>query len=159
MAPRTALIALLLAAPALAGCGAEENPRLLSQADADALLQRIDEAEAAVSDGRCNAARTALNEAADQVDALPERTSDGLRRNLADWLSHARGEVSDACEEEPDDTPTPEPTATETPEETATPEETPSPEPTPTATPEETPTETPPEDNTGGTSPDTGGAG
>jgi outer membrane biosynthesis protein TonB len=145
---------LLLSLMLLAGCGAKENPRLLERSDADALLARVDEARTAVADDRCGDARQALRDASEQVQALPDEVSVGLRRNLEAWLSQARQGISGACEEQATETPTPEPTDTPTPEQTDTPTPEPTDTPTPTPTPTAAPTLTPPPDNgTGGASP------
>ena len=149
------LLPLLLA---LAGCGAKENRALLTQADADALLARVDEAQEAVSDDDCDEARRALRDASDQVEALDEEVSTRLRDNLQEWIAQARGGIGDACEDEPEETPTPE--ETETPEPTPTPTEEPTEEPTqePTATPTAEPTENP-GNGTGGSGAEEGAGG
>ena len=101
----------LVAVLGLSGCGAKENPALLTAGDAETLLARFDEAEEAVADGECNDARRALADAGRQVARLPERTSARLRRQLTEFVDHLEGEVADACEpKEEEKTPTPEPT-------------------------------------------------
>jgi outer membrane biosynthesis protein TonB len=126
-----ALISLLLLP--LAGCGSE-NPRMIPEADATALLATVDDVEQAVADGECVDAAGLVAEAKNQVSELDNDVARSLRRNLRDWLDHIEGRLDDDCKE-------PEPSPTETPEETETP--TPTPTPTETATPTPTPTETP----------------
>src|SRR5918997_1378492 len=137
---RSLLLAAVLSALVLAGCGSE-NDALIPPEDADTLSTLVGDAGASASAGDCDAARRSVREAERQLDALPRQTSRRLKANLRDWLEHLDGKIADDCEAEPEETPTPTatPEATETP--TPEPTETPTPEPTETPTPE--PTETP----------------
>src|SRR3712207_2678721 len=109
MAPRrcSSLAALCLLVLLLAGCGGEENPRRLEQADADALIATIDEIRGSVEAGDCRDARDQVRVAEEQVTELPRETGDGLRRNLGDWLDQVDRRVRRDCEEDPEETPTP----------------------------------------------------
>jgi hypothetical protein len=138
--------ALLLVAPALllAGCG-QDDPGLIPQDRAQALVETVDQIESSCSNEDRIEAQTALDEAAAQVNELPRSVDDELQRNLRQWLRHIERRLDRDCEPQAEETPaptetaTPEATETPTPTETATPE--PTETPTPTATPE--PTETP----------------
>ena len=133
---------LLLAALALAGCGSSSNA-LLTDRQAQSMLDRVDEAEQAIRDQRCVDAREAAQAGANDARELQRRVDDELQANLVDWFEHLGDRVRQECEreEEPDETPTAEPTPTETATAEPTPTETATPEPTPTetATPEPTP--------------------
>jgi len=145
------LIGLVLAALVLAGCG-NQNPHLLSQADADRLSKTTDEVSQLVSDHDCAGARKAVQDAQNQVTELPRSTSQRLRQNLSDWYDHLVQRVGADCTEA-EQTPTATPSATETATETPRPTETPTKTATPTATPTETatPTNTPTVEPGGGT--------
>jgi hypothetical protein len=152
---RFPLLAAGLCALVLAGCGSE-NPALIPQEDADQLTDLVSAAGDASAAGDCDRARQAVREAERQLSALPRRTSDQLKQNLADWLDYLDGRIARECEEpEPEKTATPAPTETQTaaPTPTPTPTETPSPTPTPTPTETATPAPTATED------PGTGGSG
>ena len=145
---RSLLIAAGLSALVAAGCGSE-NDALIPQQDADTLSTLVADAGSASDAGDCDAAKRAVREAEQQLDALPRKTSRKLKANLRDWLDHLSSEIADECKAEPEETPTP--TATPTPTETPTPTPTETPTPTPTETPTPTPTPTPTVDpGTGG---------
>jgi hypothetical protein len=145
---RSLLIAAGLSALVAAGCGSE-NDTLIPQQDADTLSTLVADAGSASDAGDCDAAKRAVREAEQQLDALPRKTSRKLKANLRDWLDHLDGEIADECKAEPEETPTP--TATPTPTETPTPTPTETPTPTPTETPTPTATPTPTVDpGTGG---------
>jgi hypothetical protein len=140
-----ALLALALAFPALAaGCG-QDDPGLIPEDRAQALVETVDQIESACSDEDAVAARNALDEATAQVNELPREVDDQLQDNMRQWLRQIERRLDNDCEAEPE--PTAEPTETPTATETATPEptETPTAEPTetPTATETPAPTETP----------------
>src|SRR5829696_3514775 len=141
---RCLLLAVLLSA-FLAGCGAQ-NDALIPQDDADRLSGLVADAGSASDDGDCDAARRRVNEAEQQLSALPSGTEKALKQNLRKWLSHLDDQIADQCDPKPEKTATPEPTEapTETPTATATPT------PTPTATPTPTPTPAPTESGSGG---------
>jgi cell division septation protein DedD len=151
---RSLLVAAALSALVLAGCGSE-NDALIPPGDADTLSALVADAGAASDAGECDAARRAVREAGQQIDALPRQTSRRLKANLRDWLQHLDGKIADECDAQPEATATPSatPEATETP--TPEPTETPTPEPTETPTPEPTATPTP----TVTVDPGTGGGG
>jgi outer membrane biosynthesis protein TonB len=143
-----ALLALALACAALAaGCG-QDNPRLIPEDRATALVDTVDQIESACSDEDVIAAQQQVDEARAQVTELPRQVDPQLKENLLQWLEQIERRLDRDCEAKPEETPTE--TATPEPTETATPEptETATPEPTETATPEPTetpaPTETPP---------------
>jgi outer membrane biosynthesis protein TonB len=150
---RYPLLAIWLGALALAGCG-DENRALIPQDQADQLLALVDEAGSASASGECAAARSSVRKAEAELNELPQRTSEDLKQNVADWLAHLDREIEAECgqeEEEPEETPTATPTETATP--TPTPTETPTPTPTPTPTATPVPTEVPtvsPDPGTGG---------
>jgi outer membrane biosynthesis protein TonB len=139
MVARTLLA--LLAALALVGCGSD-NPALIPEDDAQQLLARVGELESQVQAGDCEAARQTAAGLSDDVDALPERVSNRLERNLGAWVEQVQGRLEEDCEPA-EASPTPTPEATETPTPTPEPTETPTETPTPTPEPTETPTETP----------------
>jgi hypothetical protein len=168
---RSLLLVAGLSALLFAGCGSE-NDALIPPEDADTLSQLVADAGQAFDAGECDAARRAVRDAEQQLDALPRKTSKKLKSNLREWLEHLDGKIAEDCSAEEEETPTatPEATETATPEatETATPEatETPTPSPTPTTTPEPTTTVDPgtggegiPEEppGTGGVSPEEDG--
>jgi len=140
MAYRSPLLAALLGALVLAGCGSE-NEALIPQNKADQLSTLVADAGRASAAGDCEAARRAVRDAEQQVGALPRRTDRELRANLREWLEHLDSQVADECEATPEETPTATPAPTETP--TETPEDTATPTPTPTPTETPAPTETP----------------
>ena len=135
MAYRSPLLAALLGALVLAGCGSE-NEALIPQNKADQLSSLVADAGQASAAGECEAARRAVRTAEQQVGALPRGTDRELRANLREWLDDLDSRIADECSAEPEVTPTPEATETATPEAT----ETATPEPTETATPEPTAT-------------------
>jgi outer membrane biosynthesis protein TonB len=140
-----ALLAPALAAAALAaGCG-QDNPRLIPEDRAQALVDTVDQIETACSDEDLIAVKQQVDEARAQITELPRQVDQRLKKNMQEWLDQIERRMDRDCEPQPEETATPEPTETATPEptETATPEptETATPEPTETATPE--PTETP----------------
>lgn len=138
---RTLLLASVAVTAALAGCGSE-NPRLIPEERAQRLTASVERAGRASARGDCDGAQRAVTDARTQVQALPQRVDDRLRRNLGDWLGHVSERIPEDCEPA-DATPTPTPTSTVPPEVTATPTPTVAPTETPTPEPEETPTPTP----------------
>jgi cell division septation protein DedD len=140
---------ILLVAPALllAGCG-QDDPGLIPENRAQALVETVDRIEASCSDEDAVAAQQEVDEARAQVNELPRGVDRQLKQNLQEWLDRIERRLDSDCEPEPEESPTPTPTPTPEPTETPTPEptETPTPEPTetPTAEPTAEPTETPP---------------
>ena len=102
---RRAIFCVLLAALLLAGCG-QSNPALIPQSDADDLANTVDAVPGAVRSGDCEAARETVQQARGQVNDLPARVSDRLKRNLRQWLNHLDQEVVDTCEPATEETPT-----------------------------------------------------
>jgi hypothetical protein len=142
---RRGLLALALAAAGLtAGCG-QDDPGLIPEDRATALVETVDQIRAACDDEDVAAARTAHDEATAQVNELPRRVDEQLRQNLQDWLAQIERRLDRDCEEQAAETPTPTPTETETPTPTPTVTETPTPTPTVTETPTPTPTAEPTE--------------
>jgi outer membrane biosynthesis protein TonB len=141
-------LALALAAAALAaGCG-QDNPRLIPEDRAQALVDIVDQIETACADQDVQAAQAAVDEANAQVSELPRRVDDALQGNMRDWLRQIERRLDRDCkpkeaEKTPSPTETPAPTETPTPTPTPTPTETPTPTATPTATETPAPTATP----------------
>src|SRR5215213_1114327 len=106
------LLAVLLGAAALAGCG-QANRKLIPQDRADALTAAVDRVGQACANGNEATARAAATDAAQQVAELPARVDRRLRRNLTQWVSHVEGRIARDCAAE--ETATPSPTETETP--------------------------------------------
>jgi hypothetical protein len=134
---RSLVLGLALAALLLSGCG-RENPRLIDQQRAEALIATVEDIGSRTEAEDCDGARSAVREAKGQVTELPSRVDSKLKDNLIEWLDHLDEEVPKDCQPEPEETPTATPTVEEeTPTPTPTPtveEETPTPTPTPTAT-------------------------
>jgi hypothetical protein len=154
-----ATLALALAGAALAaGCG-QDNPRLIPEDRAQALVETVDSIETACSDEDVIAAQREVDEARAQITELPQRVDGRLKENMQKWLEQIERRLERDCEPAPEETPTPTETATPEPTETPTPTETATPEPTetPTATETPVPTETPTEG--GATAPDENGEG
>ena len=142
---RRGLLALALAAAALAaGCG-QDDPGLIPEDRATALVETVDQIQSACDGNDLAAARSAHDEATAQVNELPRRVDDQLRQNMQEWLAQIERRLDRDCEEDPEETPTPTPTATETPTPTPTATETPTPTPTATETPTPTATVAPTE--------------
>jgi hypothetical protein len=136
---RSPLLAAVLGALALAGCGSGDDAALIPQADADQLTALVSEAGDAASAGECDRARRAVSEAEAELSGLPRRTDRELKQNLREWLEHLDKRIAEECEApEPEETATPEPTAAPTETPTPTPTPTPTETPEPTATPEPT---------------------
>jgi TolA-binding protein len=148
--PVLRLCAMLVLAPALlvAGCG-QDDPGLIPEDRAQALVATVDQVESACADQDVIAAQQQIDEARAQINELPRQVDAQLKENMQEWLEQIERRVDRDCEAEPEETATatPEPTETATPEptETATPE----PTETPTATETPVPTETPTDDGTG----------
>jgi hypothetical protein len=140
------LCPVLLGALALAGCGGSSSG-LLTDQQAQNLLDEVDAVEQALSDQKCVDARQAAQAGERRARALPKRVDDELKRNLVEWFEHVEQRVQDECER-----PEPEPTAEPTVEPTVEPTEEPTAEPT--AEPTEEPTATPTPDTGGNQSPD-----
>jgi outer membrane biosynthesis protein TonB len=145
---------LLPLAPVLllvAGCG-QDDPGLIPEDRAQALVQTVDQIESACSGEDPIEARRLADEASAQVNELPRSVDDELQRNLRQWVRQVSRRIDSDCEAQPEETPTATETATPEPTETATPEptETATPEPTETPTPEPTETPTATETPTGG---------
>jgi cell division septation protein DedD len=158
-----ALLALMPALAVLAaGCG-QDDPSLIPEDRAAALVETVDQIESACADQDAIKTQRQVDEARSQITELPRRVDDGLKQNMQDWLDRIERRIDSDCEpEEPEETATPEATETAVPTETATPEptETATPEPTETAAPTETaspePTETPGTDEGGVPAPEDG---
>jgi cell division septation protein DedD len=157
-----ALLALMPALAVLAaGCG-QDDPSLIPEDRATALVETVDQIESACADQDAIKTQRQVDEARSQITELPRRVDDGLKQNMQDWLDRIERRIDSDCEPEPEETVTPEATETAVPTETATPEptETATPEPTETAAPTETatpePTETPGTDEGGVPAPEDG---
>jgi outer membrane biosynthesis protein TonB len=153
---RRAMLAPALAAAALlAGCG-QTNTALIPDDRAQSLQDVLDQVETACTDGDPVAAQRAVDDLSAQVNELPRKVDNRLKRNMRDWVEQVERRLDRDCEPTEEATPSPTPTETETPEPTETPTATETPEPTetPTATETPEPTETP----VPTTTPDSGGA-
>jgi hypothetical protein len=138
----------LIAALALSGCG-QQNPKLIPQLNANALSATADRIAAACTAGNRAEAEAAVVAARQQIDALPRKVDNRLRRRLTSWARHIEARIPQDCKKQETatptptstpNTPTPTPTETPTPTPTSTPTPTPTPTPTATATPTSTPT-------------------
>ena len=155
--------ALLALVPALAvlaaGCG-QDDPSLIPENRATALVETVDQIESACADEDAIAAQRQVDEARSQITELPRRVDEKLKQNMQDWLDRIERRIDNDCEAAPEETATPEPTETPAPTETPTPTptETPTPTPTPTPTATETPapTETPGTEEGGAPAPEDG---
>ena len=158
---RLALLALPIV---VAACG-QTNPDLIPQSNASALQRTADRIGTACSNGDRTEARAAVQDARQQIDALPRAVDSGLKTNLNDWIDQISSRLSDDCKgeatptptETPTESPTETPTATSTSTPTSTPTPTETPTPTDTATPSPTPTDTSTPDTGGGTTAPAGG--
>ena len=164
MTVRFALIAGVVAACALAGCGSDggtDPSRFLPRGDAAALESLVRRANSASERGDCDAASTAVQDARARLDGVPATVSKRLTRNIDEWLVYLGERIGEECgqqEEDPSPTASPTEEPTETPDKTTeesptpspTPDETETPTPSPTTSPEPTPSPT--------TTPDPGGA-
>lgn len=149
---RISLLALALAA-LLAGCGGDDGE--IPEEDANVLLERLNEVEGAVAEGRCEGAQESADllvaQVSDSEESLvPRRVDEDVREALQAAALRLSELVAEQCTE-PLDTEEP-------PEEPAEPPEPPATEP------EETTEEPPPEDEgdddgsgQGGTPPGQGG--
>src|SRR3954470_1104927 len=132
----------------LAGCG-RTNPALIPQSNADALQQTADRIAAACSSEDRSEARAQIQNAEQEIQALPRAVDDKLVANLEDWVNHIQSRIGTDCRAEATPTPTATATETGTPPEppteaaTATPTETATPTATATATPTATATAAP----------------
>ncbi|MFM9140238.1 MAG: hypothetical protein ACKOTH_06800, partial [Solirubrobacterales bacterium] len=86
--PVTALLAALVAAGALAGCGGSGSPKLIPADSADALDGSIQEVADATAAGDCGAAESALATAEDQLASLPRSVDTQLKERIAERLLH-----------------------------------------------------------------------
>jgi cell division septation protein DedD len=129
----------LLAAFALAGCGAQ-NPHLIPQTRAAALTATVDKIGSACSSGNRAGAEAAVVLARQEIEALPASLDSRLRSRLSQWVRHIDNRLGHDCKKQATETPTPSQTPTPTPTPSAT--KTPTPTPTESATPTPTPTAT-----------------
>jgi hypothetical protein len=155
---RSPLLAAVLGALALGGCGSDDAA-LIPQGDAEQLSALVAKAGEQSAAGECERARSAVAEARARLGGLPRKTDAQLKANLEDWLEHLDKRIASDCEApKPERTTTPTPTPTPTPKETPaapTPTPTPSATSTPVPTPTATSTVAPPEEpqGTGGVPP------
>lgn len=158
--PVTALLAAILAAGALAGCGGSGSPKLIPAGSAEALDGSIQEVADATAAGDCGAAERALATAEDQLASLPRSVDTQLKERIGEGLQQLEATVPAQCREAKPKTTTTEPTTTEpttTTTEPTTTETTTTTTRTTTTTTPTTPTTTP--DNGGITPGGSGGAG
>ena len=155
----TALLAAIVAAGALAGCGGSGSPKLIPADSAEALDGAIQEVADATAAGDCGAAGSALATAENQLAALPRAVDTQLKERIAEGLQQLEATVPAQCREakpKTTQTTTTEPTTTTTTTEPTTETTTTTTRTTTTTTPT-TPTTTP--DNGGITPGGSGGAG
>ena len=74
-------------------------------------MSLVQDAGSASQSGDCDAARESVQQAQLQLDALPRRTDQALKQNIADWLDHLDQEIEQNCGKDEDETPTPTPSA------------------------------------------------
>jgi cell division septation protein DedD len=162
------LLALILGigAATLVACG--QSNGLLSSGDARQIKGDVDGAGRAVDDGNCTKAANAVDNARQDVNALPRTTDGRIVRRLNRGLDALSRQAADACaqtatqettpaESVPTDTTTTDTTTTDTTTDTTTTTTTTPPTDTTTTPPTDT-TPTPPTD-TAPTTPTTGGTG
>jgi outer membrane biosynthesis protein TonB len=126
----------------VSACGSSDKG-LLKGNQAVSLNEFVDNAEQAVSNGRCGNAAREAQAGADRVQQM-ENLDPKLQRNLIDGFNHLADEAATGCEsDKPEKTPTP--TPTEEPTETPTEEPTEAPTEAPTEVPTEVPTDVPTE--------------
>src|SRR3954451_22569118 len=123
---------LVVLAAVVGGCG-ESNPKLIPQANADALTQSADKVQAACDDHDTTVARRELRNLEREIDALPRKVDSQLRENLQAWADQVQKRITRDCREEETPTPTPTPTETEAPTQTPAPTQTATEAPTRTA--------------------------
>lgn len=155
----TALLAAIVVAGALAGCGGSGSPKLIPADSAEALDGSIQEVADATASGDCGAAESALATAENQLAALPRSVDTQLKERIAEGLQQLEATVPAQCREakpKTTQTTTTEPTTTTTTTEPTTETTTTTTRTTTTTTPT-TPTTTP--DNGGITPGGSGGAG
>ena len=155
----TALLAAIVAAGALAGCGGSGSPKLIPADSAEALDGSIQEVADATAAGDCGAAESALATAENQLAALPRAVDTQLKERIAEGLQQLEATVPAQCREakpKTTETTTTEPTTTTTTTEPTTETTTTTTRTTTTTTPTTPPT-TP--DNGGITPGGSGGAG
>jgi hypothetical protein len=136
--PPALLVALALGASSagLLACGESENPSLIASSRADQLSAALDDVQATVEAGNCEATQQALTRLEQRIGELPSRTDQALVNRLEDGAQNLRERAQTECFENQTET---------TPTETVPPETT---ETTPTETTETTPTETTPTETT-----------
>ncbi len=155
----TALLAAIVAAGALSGCGGSGSPKLIPADSAEALDGSIQQVADATAAGDCGAAESALATAENQLASLPRSVDTQLKERISEGLQQLEATVPAQCREaKPKTTPTTttEPTTTTTTTEPTTQTTTTTTRTTTTTTPT-TPTTTP--DNGGITPGGSGGAG
>ena len=113
-----ALLLVLLSAFAVA-CG-QDGSTLLSSSRAESLQRDLDAVDAAVSAGRCQRAREALDDLDATVDGIPGEVDRSLRQRLRDGVERLAQQVPEDCKDNQPE----EPTETETVPEETIPEET-----------------------------------
>src|SRR5688572_208864 len=141
--PHAALAAVLLMLGAcllIAGCGEEgSNPELLSEKTANALLDDLEEAEAAFEDDDCAKMQRRLDKVLERINDLGGPISKPLKLNLREGartlMDTAEAECGEATEPAPEPEPEPEPAPAPEPE---TPEQQPDSEDEEEPTPDET---------------------
>ncbi len=156
----TALLAAILAAGALAGCGGSSSPKLIPADSAEALDGSIQEVADATAAGDCGAAESALATAENQLAALPRSVDTQLKERISEGLQQLEATVPAQCREakpKTTQTTTTEPTTTTTTTEPTTTRTTTTTTRTTTTTTPTTPTTTP--DNGGITPGGSGGSG
>lgn len=95
----TALLAAIVAAGALAGCGGSGSPKLIPADSAEALDGSIQEVADATAAGDCGAAESALATAENQLAALPRAVDTQLKERIAEGLQQLEATVPAQCRE------------------------------------------------------------
>lgn len=94
-----ALVAVVAAGLAVAGCGGSGSPRLIPADSAEALDGSIQEVADATAAGDCAKAESALRTAEDQLAALPRRVDTSLKERIGEGLAQLDATVPAQCRE------------------------------------------------------------
>lgn len=111
---RFGAMAALACALALAACGGESDERPIPQGDGDAILAQLEEVEAQVDAGECDAAEATAGAVADAIASLPEDVDGELRQTLITASGRLLEQTRDPdqCVVPPEPEPEPPPTGT-----------------------------------------------
>jgi hypothetical protein len=96
-------LALALAAGALtlAACGDDESGTI-PPANADQMVQQVDQIEAAVEQGECTSAQTDVSQLEGAIFTLPKEVGTKTKEDLRDLATNLSNLVASQCEETPE---------------------------------------------------------